>query len=172
MRATSVAPRYLLPRDGINWRPVIAPGLVDHGTAKNNPIRDIRYECSKLYRYGNDTMVIVSLGTGTGFDREREIPEIIKSVNDRTVEASLWGEKFEADHQALMERGWLKYFRFNVDLSNVPLEEWCHEEEVREKTLAYLGRPDIGQMFYACVDAITTVLLSGNMGRDAVPPSW
>jgi hypothetical protein len=172
MRATSVAPRYMLPRDGVNWRPVIKPGLVDHGTAKNNPIRDIRYECSKLYRYGNDTMVIVSIGTGTGMDRGREIPEMVKSVSDRTIEAELWGEKFEVDHQALMERGWMKYFRFNVDLSNVPLEEWCNEEQVREKTLAYLGRPDIGQMFYACVDAITTVLLTGNIVRDAVPPSW
>ncbi|KAF2680592.1 FabD/lysophospholipase-like protein [Lentithecium fluviatile CBS 122367] len=170
MLATSVAPRYMLPRDGVNWRPVIEPGLVDHGTSKNNPIRDIRYECSKLHRYGNDTMVIVSIGTGTGL--VREIPEMVKSVNDRTNEASLWGEKFEADHQALMERGWMKYFRFNVDLNDVPLEEWCHEDKVREKTLAYLGRPDVGQMFYACVDAITTVLLSGNMGREAVLPGW
>jgi hypothetical protein len=172
MRATSVAPRYMLPRDGVNWRPVIEPGLVDHGTAKNNPIRDIRYECSKLYRYGNDTMVIISIGTGTGVDRDRELPEMVKSVDDRTVEANVWGEKFESDHKALIERGWMKYFRFNVDLSDVPLEEWCHEEQVREKTLAYLRRPDTGQMFYACVDAITTVLLSGNMGRDGVPPSW
>lgn len=172
MRATVIAPRYMLPRDGVNWRPVIEPGLVDHGTAKNNPIRDIRFECSKLYRYGNDTMVIVSMGTGTRLDREREVPEIAKSVYDRTLEATVFAEKFEADHQALMERGWMKYFRFNVDLSDVPLEEWCHEDLVREKTSAYLARPDIGQMFYSCVDAITTVLLSGNMGRDTVPPSY
>lgn len=162
----------MIPRGRGNWRPVIEPGLVDHGTAKNNPIRDIRFECSKLYRYGNDTMVIISIGTGTGLDKEREIPEMVKSVYERTIEASLFGEKFETDHQALMERGWMKYFRFNVDLIDVPLEEWCHEEKVKEKTLAYLAKPDVGKMFYACVDAITTVLLSGNMGRDAVLPSW
>ena len=116
-------------------------------------------------------MVIVSLGTGSGINQDRE-PEIAKSVHDRMVEASLSGDRFATDHQALMERGWVKYFRFNVDLLDVPLEEWCQEDMVKERTSAYLARPDVGQMFYACVDAITTVILSGNMGRDAVPPSW
>lgn len=162
MRAAVAAPRYMHPRTGINWRPVIEPGLVDHGTAKNNPIRDLLYECRKLYRYANDQMVIVSLGTGTGIDYPNELAEMAKGVNDRNLEARVWGEKFETDHQALMERGWMKYFRFNVpDLDDVPLEEWCNEDLIKEKTLLYLGRPDIGQMFYACVDAITTVLLGG-----------
>jgi hypothetical protein len=171
MRATSLAPRYMYPREGVNWRPVIEPGLVDHGTAKNNPIRDIRYECSKLSRYGNDTMVIVSIGTGFGLDCDRD-PEIAKSVHERTVEADMFGERFESEHQVQMANDWMKYFRFNVDLAGVPLEEWCQEELIRDKTLAYLAREDVGRRFYACVDAITTVLVSGNMGRDAVPSSW
>lgn len=163
MRAASVAPRYMHPRDGINWRPVIEPGLVDHGTVKNNPIRDILYECRKLYRYANDMMVMVSIGTGIGFDGDREMPEMAKSVTDRTLEASVWCEKFEAEHAALIERGWMKYYRFNVPgLDDVPLEEWCHEERIKAKTLAYLGKPEVGQMFYACVDAITAVLTGGH----------
>lgn len=166
MRATVVAPRYMQPRSGINWRPVIEPGLVDHGTAKNNPIRDILYECRKLFRYANDMMVIVSIGTGAGLDWNHELPEMAKSVGDRNLEASVWGEKFEADHQALMERGWMKYFRFNVpDLNDVPLEEWCHEDQLKQKTLTYLGRPDVGQAFYACVDAIISVLVGGQPAR-------
>lgn len=160
MKACAVAPRYMQPRTGVNWRPVIEPGLVDHGTAKNNPIRDILYECRKLYRYANDMMVIISIGTGSGFDPTRETPEMAKSVTDRVNEAQIWGDKFESDHSALMERGWMKYFRFNVpELNDVPLEEWCHEERIKEKTLAYLGRPDVGRAFYACVDAITSILV-------------
>jgi hypothetical protein len=159
MRGACIAPRYLQPRDGMSWRPVIEPGIVDHGTAKNNPVRDILYECRKLYRYANDMMVIVSIGSGLGFDPHRELPELGKSVQERSVEGGAWGEKFEADHRELMDRGWMKYFRFQVpDLDDVPLEEWCHEERIKEKTLAYLGRPEVGAAFYACVDAITAVL--------------
>ncbi|PVI07668.1 FabD/lysophospholipase-like protein [Periconia macrospinosa] len=162
MTASCISPRYLKTQESAAWRPVIEPGVVDHGTAKNNPIRDILYECRKLYRYTNDMMVIISIGSGKGFDPHRELPEMAKSVHERQVEGGGWGEKFEADHYAHMERGWMKYFRFNVpDLHDVPLEEWCHEERMKDKTLAYLSRPDVGAMFYACVDAITAVLVNG-----------
>jgi hypothetical protein len=160
MRATAIAPRYMLPQAGINQRLVIEPGLVDHGTAKNNPVRDILYECRKLFRYANDMMIIVSIGTGLGMNRYNEISEMANAVDDRNAEARAWGEKFEADHRALMERGWMKYFRFNVPgLDDVPLEEWCHEDEIKEKTSEYLAQPDVSLMFYACVDAITGLLL-------------
>lgn len=160
MRATAIAPRYMLPQAGINQRLVIEPGLVDHGTAKNNPVRDILYECRKLFRYANDMMIIVSIGTGLGMDRYNEISEMANAVDDRNAEARAWGEKFEADHRALMERGWMKYFRFNVPgLDDVPLEEWCHEDEIKEKTSEYLAQPEVSLMFYACVDAITGLLL-------------
>jgi hypothetical protein len=160
MKATSVAPRYMLPQAGVSQRPVIEPGLVDYGTAKNNPIRDILYECRKLFRYANDMMIIVSIGTGTGLDRNSEIAEMVNNVEDRNAEARVWGQKFEADHQALIERGWMKYFRFNVPgLEDVPLEEWRHEDLIKEKTTTYLAQPEVSHMFYACVDAITTLLL-------------
>jgi hypothetical protein len=160
MKATSVAPRYMLPQPGINQRLVIEPGLVDHGTAKNNPVRDILYECRKLFRYANDMMIIVSVGTGQGLNRDKEIAEMANSVEDRNAEARIWGEKFEADHQPLMDRGWMKYFRFNVTgLEDVPLEEWRHENLIKEKTTAYLAQPDVSVKFYACVDAITDLLL-------------
>ncbi|KAF2868345.1 acyl transferase/acyl hydrolase/lysophospholipase [Massariosphaeria phaeospora] len=160
MRATAVAPRWVQPGDGTNRRPVIGAGLVDHGTAKNNPIRDILYECRKLYSYANDMMVLVSIGTGTGYDREQEINEMANSVDDRTNEARVASEKFEADNQALMDRGWMKYFRFNVpELDHVPLEEWNQEALIKAKTRAYLERPDVGERFYACVDAITAILV-------------
>ena len=83
------------------------------------------------------------------------------SVEDRKAEARTWGEKFEAEHAALMERNWMKYFRFDVTgLEDVPLEEWSHEDLIKEKTSAYLAQPEVGQRFYACVDAITALLLS------------
>lgn len=165
LKATCTAPRYLLPQPGLTQRLVIAPGLVDHGTAKNNPVRDLLYECRKLYRYTNDMMIIVSIGTGQGLNRDRELAEMANSVDDRNAEARGWGEKFEADHRPLMERGWMKYFRFNVPgLEDVPLEEWCHEEVIMQKTLAYLARPEVGHRFYACVDAITALLM-GQQGR-------
>lgn len=160
MKSTSVAPRYMAPQPGVNHRLVIAPGLVDNGTAKNNPVRDILYECRKLFRYTNDMMIIVSIGTGEGLDRESEIMEMADSVEHRNAEARAWGEKFEADHQALMERNWMRYYRFNVPgLEDVPLEEWCHEDMIKEKTSEYLARPEVSTMFYACVDAITALLL-------------
>ncbi|KAJ4366969.1 hypothetical protein N0V83_007499 [Neocucurbitaria cava] len=165
MKATSVAPRYMQPQPGVNQRLVIEPGLVDHGTVKNNPVRDILYECRKLFRYANDMMIIVSIGTGIGLDRENEIAEMANSIDERNAEARAWGEKFEQDHRALMERNWMKYFRFNVPgLDNVPLEEWCHEDLIKERTSAYLAQPEVGHMFYACVEAIAQLLL-GPQGR-------
>ncbi|RAR06648.1 FabD/lysophospholipase-like protein [Stemphylium lycopersici] len=161
LKATSAAPRYIQPEPGVPQRFVIDKGLVDHGTTKNNPVRDILYECRKLFRYANDMMIIVSVGTGVGLDRTKETPEMANSVLDRKAEARGWGEKFEADHAALMERGWMKYFRFDVTgLEGVPLEEWSHEDLIKEKTSAYLAQPEVGQRFYACVDAITALLLS------------
>jgi calcium-independent phospholipase A2-gamma len=110
-------------------------------------------------------MIIVSIGTGIGLDRWNEIAEMANSVEDRNAEARVWGEKFEADHLALMERGWMKYFRFNVPgLDDVPLEEWKNEDQIKEKTSAYLAQPEVSAMFYACVDAITALLL-GPQGR-------
>ena len=164
MKATSVAPRYMPPQVGITQRLVIEPGLVDHGTAKNNPVRDILYECRKLFRYANDMMIIISIGSGIGFDRDNEIAEMVNSVADRHAEARAWGEKFEEDHLALMERQWMKYFRFDVPLENVPLEEWCQEDVIKERTSAYLAQPDVGHRFYGCVDAIAQLLL-GPQGR-------
>ncbi|KAF1942049.1 FabD/lysophospholipase-like protein [Clathrospora elynae] len=161
MKATSVAPRYMLPVPGATPRLVIEPGLVDHGTAKNNPVRDILYECRKLFRYANDMVIIVSVGTGIGLDRSSEIAEMANSVEDRQAQARVWADRFEQENLALIERGWLKYFRFNVPgLEDVPLEEWCHEDLIKEKTSAYLAQPEIGKRFYACVDAITALLLA------------
>ncbi|KAI4945709.1 hypothetical protein J4E91_007621 [Alternaria rosae] len=161
MKATSAAPRYVQSEPGLPQRFVIEKGLVDHGTTKNNPVRDILYECRKLFRYANDMMIIVSVGTGVGLNRKNEIPEMANSVEDRKAEAGSWGDKFETEHAALMERNWMKYFRFDVTgLEDVPLEEWSHEDLIKEKTSAYLAQPEVGQRFYACVDAITALLLS------------
>lgn len=160
MKATCVAPRYKTPQVGVNQCFVIEPGLVDHGTAKNNPIRDILYECKQLFRYTNDMMIIVSIGTGVGMDRKNEISEMAHSVDERNSEARVWGEKFEADNQGLIERGWMKYFRFNVTgLDDVPLQEWQHEALIREKTSAYLAQPEVSARFYACVEAIANLML-------------
>lgn len=170
MKATAVAPRYMPRNDSPNHttnyrRHVFEPGLVDHGTAKNNPVRDILYECRKLFRYTNDMMIIVSIGTGAGIDRTNEMQEMVASVEDRQTEARAAGEKFEQEFRPLMERQWMKYFRFNVPgLEDVPLEEWAHEEKIKEKTSEHLKRPEVGAMFYACVDAITALLL-GPPGR-------
>jgi hypothetical protein len=160
IKATCVAPRYTQV-EGVTQRLVHAEGLVDHGTSKNNPVRDILYECRKLFRYANDMMIIVSVGTGVGHDQKNELSEMVSSVEDRNTEAKFWGDKFEADHMALMERGWMKFFRFNVTgLEDVPLEEWRHEDLIKEKTSSYLAQPEVGERFYACVDAITALLLS------------
>ncbi|RMZ73177.1 acyl transferase acyl hydrolase lysophospholipase [Pyrenophora seminiperda CCB06] len=165
MKATSAAPKYIQSEPGFPQRFVIEPGLVDHGTSKNNPVRDILFECRKLFRYANDMMIVVSVGTGAGFTRSKELAEMANSVEDRRAEARVWGEKFEAEHATLMERNWMRYFRFEVDgLEDVPLEEWCHEELIKEKTSKYLARKDVGERFYACVDAITSLLL-GPQGR-------
>ncbi|KAI8940763.1 hypothetical protein NX059_002029 [Plenodomus lindquistii] len=163
--ATVKAPHYMPPQPGVTQRLVIAPGLVDHGTAKNNPVRDTLYECRKLFRYANDMMIIVSVGSGLGLNRETEIAEMANAVEERSNEASLLGSKFETENRALMERQWMRYFRFNVDgLENVPLEEWRCEEAVREATSAYLARPEVGERFYRCVDAISALML-GAQGR-------
>ncbi|KAH7074734.1 acyl transferase/acyl hydrolase/lysophospholipase [Paraphoma chrysanthemicola] len=165
LRATCIAPRYLLPQPGVTQRLVIEPGLVDHGTSKNNPVRDILYECRKLFRYANDMMIIVSIGTGNGLDRWNELNEMANSVEERISEARTVGEKFELEHRALMDRAWMKYFRFNVPgLEDVPLEEWNAEDRIKEKTSRYLAEPEISARFYACVDAITGLLL-GPQGR-------
>ncbi|KAL5121722.1 hypothetical protein ACEQ8H_000409 [Pleosporales sp. CAS-2024a] len=160
MKATAVAPKYMQSQP--NGRLVIEPGLVDYGTAKNNPVRDILYECRKLFRYANDMMIIISIGPGIGLplDCANESAEMMHGVEERHAEARAWGDKFEADHQPLMERGWMKYFRFNVPgLEDVPLAEWLHEDKLKDKTSAYLARPDVAHMFYACVDAITKLML-------------
>jgi hypothetical protein len=158
MKATAVAPRYV--QAGTNSRLVIEPGLVDHGTAKNNPVRDTLYECRKLFRYTNDMMIIVSIGTGAGLDRDNEITEMANGVEDRRAEARMHSEKFEAENAALIERGWMKYFRFDVPgLDDVPLAEWGCEDVIMEKTSNYLAMPEVGVRFYACVEAITKLLL-------------
>lgn len=165
MHSTSVAPRYIPPQPGVTQRLVIQPGLVDHGTTKNNPIRDILYECRKLFAYANDMMIIISIGTGSGFDRNKELTEMANSVEERNAEAQACGEKFETEHAELIQRKWMKYFRFNVEgLEDVPLEEWCNEELIKEKTSAYLAQPEVASRFYTCVDAITALLL-GPPGR-------
>lgn len=167
MKATSIAPRYMPPQPGVTQRLVISPGLVDNGTAKNNPVRDIVYECRKLFRYTNDMMIIVSVGTGAGLDASSSTAgagagaDMAHSVSERVAEARLQRDKFELDNAALMQRGWLKYFRFEVPgLQDVPLEEWCHEDALKEKTLGYLAEPGVGRRFYECVDAVVGLLLS------------
>ncbi|KAI2487480.1 hypothetical protein Ptr902_01613 [Pyrenophora tritici-repentis] len=165
MKATSAASRYVQSEPGFPQRFVIEKGLVDHGTSKNNPVRDILFECRKLFRYANDMMIVVSVGTGVGINRNNEIPEMANSVEDRKSEARAWSEKFETEHSALMERNWMKYFRFDVTgLEDVPLEEWCHEDLIMKKTSEYLAQAEVGERFYACVDAIAALLL-GPQGR-------
>ena len=167
MRATSIAPRYMdHPRGTQIRRSVIEPGLVDYGTGKNNPVRDLVFECRKLYGYAHDTMVVVSIGTGTGLDRMSEINEMAIRVEERAGEAQAAAEKFEKDNESLIGRSWMKYFRFNVpELDDIPLDEWSHVDRIKEKTHAYLGKPEVGQMFYACVDAITAIV----SGENAAP---
>ncbi|KAF1839097.1 FabD/lysophospholipase-like protein [Decorospora gaudefroyi] len=164
MKATSTAPRYVQSCTNLPHRFVIEKGLVDHGTAKNNPVRDILYECRKLFRYANDMMIIVSVGTGTDVNLNTHTA-MAHSVAERAAEAASWGSKFELEHAPLMDRQWMKFFRFNVSgLEDVPLQEWECEALVREKTSVYLEQPEVGRRFYACVDAITGLLL-GPQGR-------
>lgn len=162
MRSSCIAPGYLQRTEGVAGTCTVKPGIADYGTLKNNPVRDIFYECRSVYEYAAETMVVVSIGSGQGFDPDREIPEMARIVQERSTEGGVSGEKFEADHTAFIESGCMRYFRFDVpDLHDIPLEEWCHEEKIREKTLAYLRRPEVGAMFYACADAITAVLVDG-----------
>lgn len=168
MHGTIAAPTYIDPNGGRDRKSVIAPGLVDYGMAKNNPIRDLFYECRKLYSYANDTMIVVSIGTGSGLNREREVHDMANSVQERKAEAGFAGEKFEADMRELRERGWMKYFRFNVpDLHDIPLNESGSLDQVKEKTHAYLAIPEIGQRFYDCIDAIVGLLLNDGTGPSA-----
>lgn len=167
MCSTIKAPTYIDPdpQEGRDRKSVIAPGLFDYGMAKNNPIRDLFYECRKLYSYANDTMVVVSIGTGSGLDREREVHEMANSVQERKAEAGFAGDKFEADMVELRERGWMKYFRFNVsDLHDIPLNESGSLDQIMEKTHAYLAIPEISKRFYDCSDAIVGILLSDGAG--------
>lgn len=160
--STVLAPHYMPPLPGVTQRLVMAPGLVDHGTAKNNPVRDMLYECRKLFRYANDMMIIVSIGSGAGLARDKELGEMANAVQERCSEAQTLGAKFEAENAALMERGWMRYFRFNVEgLEHVSLDEASCEDAVRERTSEYLARPDVGRRFYDCVDAISSLLLAG-----------
>ncbi|KAF2272746.1 FabD/lysophospholipase-like protein [Westerdykella ornata] len=162
--ATLAAPRYVAPQDALTRRAVIEPGLVDYGTAKNNPVRDLYFECRKLYSYTNDTMIIVSIGTGGGRHNPDELKEMAMSVRDRTLDAKMMEEKFEKDNRRLMEEGWIKYFRFNVpNLDHVPLEENLAVDAIMEKTHQYLAGPEVGRRFYAAVDAIVAIL-SGEKG--------
>ncbi|KAF1974640.1 FabD/lysophospholipase-like protein [Bimuria novae-zelandiae CBS 107.79] len=161
MKAAVVAPRYMPPQNGVNWRPVIEPGLVDHGTAKNNPVLEMMYECRQLYNYINNMIIIVSIGTGIGLDQERESREMVRSVRARNAEAEYSNVKFQKNNEQLIEMKWMKFFRFNVpNLDDVPLEEWCHEDEVREKTSAYLADPIVGTSFHKCVADIAAMLTS------------
>jgi hypothetical protein len=165
MRATTIAPRYMPPTSGVTQSRVIEPGLVDYGRAKDNPTRDLFYECRKLFRHHNGKMILVSIGTGLGLNRDKEIMEMADSVENRQKEARASGQKFEQEFSDFMERQWIKYFRFNVTgLEDVPLEEWAHEDLIKQKTSAYLARPEVGNIFYACVDTITALLLEPHGG--------
>lgn len=158
MKATSVAPQYMPPTAGFLSRMIIEPGLVDHGTAKNGPVNDVFYECRKLSGYGNDRMIVVSIGTGLGFGRDNEVVKMVHALAHRSAEARACGVNFERANRLLLESGVVKYFRFNVPLEGVALEEWCQEDLIMQKTSAYLARPDIARRFYRCVDTIAQLL--------------
>ncbi|KAL5388951.1 hypothetical protein DPSP01_002657 [Paraphaeosphaeria sporulosa] len=160
MKAAVLAPRYTAPQDGRVSRSVIEPGQMDYGTTKDNPTREANYECRKLLRYSNDKVIIISIGTGSGVDSERENGEMMKSVLRRTADAERQCFEFQRDNAELINAGWMKYFRFNVpNLDDVPLEEWCNEEQIRDRTTAYLACPDTGGAFHQCVDDVTAVLV-------------
>lgn len=159
MKATVAAPRHVEPRDVVDGQPVLEPGLVDHGAAKNNPVRDALFECRKLFTYTINMIVVVSIGTGFGLDSDHESPEMVKAVKSRNLQAEAWGVRFQNENENLIKRGCMKYFRFNVPgLDDVPLEEWCHEDQIKEKTLAYLAEPAVNISFYQCVDEIAAIL--------------
>ncbi|KAF2659067.1 FabD/lysophospholipase-like protein [Lophiostoma macrostomum CBS 122681] len=161
IRATLGAPRYLnqASQEGQRRKGLLEPGLVDYGVAKNNPVRDVYFESKRLYSYADDKMILISIGTGSGLDETREIPEMAKSVTERTSEADLAHYRWEGDHRAEIDGQWVRYFRFNVpNLETVPLEEWSSIDKIMEKTHAYLGDAEVGNKFYECVDAVTAVL--------------
>lgn len=159
MKAAVIAPRYTQAQSDAAWSSVVQPGLMDYGSPKDNPVSDAYYECRKLFKYTNDKMFIVSIGTGFGLDPDRESREMARSVSKRTSDAGIRCVEFEREHKRLMENGWLKYYRYNVPgLDEIPLEEWRHEDQIRKKTAAYLAGPDAGQSFYKCVDDITAIL--------------
>ncbi|KAF2798390.1 FabD/lysophospholipase-like protein [Melanomma pulvis-pyrius CBS 109.77] len=163
MRATSAAPRYMTSNGAHNGRALLEPGLVDCGTGKNNPVRDLVFESRKLFGYSLDALVVVSIGTGTGMNRTEEVSDMANRVAERVVDGRMAEEKFFRENADHMARGWMKYFRFNVpDLGDVPLDEWAHVEKIKEKTHTYLGNPEVGERFYACVNAIAEILLGEN----------
>jgi len=174
MIATCTAPRYMAPPHtpitdtGINPAPtrrlVLEPGLVDYGTAKNNPVRDLLYEYRNLFRDTNETMVIISVGTGELPISDRETTaaaDMAGAVANRCAEAQSWHDKFEHENAALMDVGWMRYFRFNVEggSGDVPLDECKCEDRVKQVTSAYLARHDVRKRCVACVDAVVGVLL-------------
>jgi calcium-independent phospholipase A2-gamma len=154
--------------------------MVDHGIAKNNPTKDLYYECRKLYSYANDIMVIISIGTGgnngapsteqrrtEALAHPEDVKEMVRSVAERSAEATLAGEKFESDQRRLIEGDppWMRYFRFEVPgLADLPLEEGLCVEEIKDRTTAYLAQEEVGRKFYAAVEAVVGVLV----GRGAV----
>jgi calcium-independent phospholipase A2-gamma len=154
--------------DGHHRKGLIEPGLADYGVAKNNPVRDLYFESKRLYSYADDKMILISVGTGSGLDETREIPEMAKSVRERSSEADEAHYRWERDHQAEIDGQWVRYFRFNVpNLDSVPLEEWSSIDKVMEKTHAYLGDPEVGNKFYECVDAVTAVLAGEQTPRSS-----
>lgn len=160
MKAVVIAPRYAAPQDGSISRSVIEPGQMDYGSTKDNPTREANYECRKLHRYSNDRMIIVSIGTGSALNPDRDNGGMAQSVLRRTADAERQCFEFERDNEDLMKAGWMKYYRFNVpNLDDVPLEEWCNEEKIRDRTSAYLACPDTGRAFHKCVDDVAAVLV-------------
>ncbi|KAF2744437.1 FabD/lysophospholipase-like protein [Sporormia fimetaria CBS 119925] len=137
----------------------LAPGLVDLGTSKNNPIRDMYFETRKLYSYGHDAVILISIGTGTGTHLPNELRDMCDAVKQRVADAEKTREKFEKDQTVMLESGWMKYFRFNVDgLDGVPLEEARAVEDIKGRTMAYLARPEVYARFWEAVELICGVL--------------
>ncbi|KAL5417455.1 hypothetical protein PMIN06_007853 [Paraphaeosphaeria minitans] len=160
IKAAVLAPRYAPPQDRKNSRLIIKPGQMDYSTAKDNPTREANYECRKLLRYSSDKIIMISIGTGSGVNPERKNSEMIKSVIRRNADAELQCFEFQRDNEDLINAGWIKYFRFNVpNLDNVPLEEWCNKEQIRDRTTAYLTCLDTSGAFHKCVDDVTAVLI-------------
>ena len=96
MKAAVMAPWCIQPQNSVSWRPVIRPGLVDYGFAKNNPKRDVLFESRKLFDHANDMFLIVSIGTGYGINRDHHYPEETIMVESRSAEAKVSSINFEA----------------------------------------------------------------------------